>query len=130
MNLYLAKDNEFIENLSKIIFDNLSNENFGVKEFIIATGLNRNYLSRRIKSIRKITINQFIAEVRLGKAREFLLEGTYTASEVSYNVGFSSPSYFTRCFHDFYGYAPREVKKHLTPETTHQQRVGTGLPRS
>jgi AraC-like DNA-binding protein/TolB-like protein len=118
MNLYLAEDNEFIENLSKIIFDNLSNENFGVKEFIIATGLNRNYLSRRIKSIRKITINQFIAEVRLEKAREFLLEGTYTASEVSYNVGFSSPSYFTRCFHDFYGYAPREVKNHLTPEKT------------
>lgn len=111
MNLYLAEDNEFIENLSKIIFDNLSNENFGVKEFIIATGLNRNYLSRRIKSIRKITINQFIAEVRLEKAREFLLEGTYTASEVSYNVGFSSPSYFTRCFHDHFGYPPGDIKK-------------------
>ncbi len=59
MNLYLAGDNEFIENLSKIIFDNLSKENFGVKEFINATGLNRNYLSRRIKSVKKITINQF-----------------------------------------------------------------------
>jgi AraC-like DNA-binding protein len=118
MNLYLAEDNEFIDKLSKIILDNLGNENFGVKEFITAAGLNRNYLSRRIKSIKKITVNQFITEVRLEKAREFLLEGTYTATEVSNNVGFSSPSYFSKCFHDFYGYAPSEVKKHLTSEKT------------
>ncbi len=111
MNLYLAEDNEFIESLSKIIFENLSNENFGVKEFIKATGLNRNYLSRRIKLIKKITINQFITEVRLGKAREFLLEGIYTAAEVSYNVGFNSPSYFNKCFHNHFGYPPGDIKK-------------------
>jgi len=118
MNLYLTEDNEFIEQLSKIILDNLGNENFGVTEFIKATGLNRNYLSHRIKSVRKITINQFITEVRLEKAREFLLEGTYTAAEVSYNVGFSSPSYFTRCFHEHFGYPPSEAKNHVTPEKT------------
>jgi TolB-like protein/AraC-like DNA-binding protein/Tfp pilus assembly protein PilF len=111
MNLYLAEDNEFIDKLSKIIHDNLGDENFGVTEFIKATGLNRNYLSQRIKSIKKITINQFITEIRLEKAREFLLEGTYTATEVSYNVGFSSPSYFTRCFHEHFGYPPGDIKK-------------------
>jgi TolB-like protein/AraC-like DNA-binding protein len=118
MNLNFAEDKEFIEHLSKIILDNLDNENFGVSEFIKTTGLNRNYLSKRIKSIKKIKINQFITEVRLEKAREFLLKGTYTASEVSFNVGFSSPSYFTRCFHDFYGYPPSEVKNHITPKRT------------
>ena len=118
MNLYLADDNEFIEHCSKIVLDNPGNENFGVSEFINATGLNRNYLSRRIKSIKKITINQFITEVRLEKAREFLLEGTYTAAEVSYNVGFNSPSYFTRCFHEHFGYPPSDVKNHITPEKT------------
>lgn len=113
MNLYLTDDNEFIEHLSRIILENLSNENFGVNEFIKTAELNRNYLSRRIKSIKHITINQFITEVRLEKAREFLLEGKYTASEVSYNVGFSSPSYFTRCFHDHFGYPPGDIKKGL-----------------
>jgi TolB-like protein/AraC-like DNA-binding protein len=111
MNLYLTNDNELIEHLSKIILDNLGNENFGVNEFIDASGLNRNYLSRRIKSIRKITINQFITEVRLEKAREFLIEGTYNATEVSYNVGFSSPSYFNKCFHHHFGYPPGDIKR-------------------
>jgi TolB-like protein/AraC-like DNA-binding protein len=111
MNLYLADDNEFIEHLSRIILENLSSENFGVNELINTAQLNRNYLSRRIKSIKKITINQFITEVRLEKAREFLLEGTYTASEVSYNLGFSSPSYFNKCFRDHYGYPPGDIKK-------------------
>ncbi len=45
------------------------------------------------------------------KAREFLLEGTYTAAEVSYNVGFNSPSYFNRCFHEHFGYPPGDIKK-------------------
>lgn len=111
MNLYLADDNEFIQHLSKIVLDNLGNENFGVKEFISATGLNGYYLRRRIKSIRKITINHFIIEVRLEKARELLLEGTYTAAEVSYNVGFNSPTYFNKCFHEYFGYPPGDIKK-------------------
>jgi TolB-like protein/AraC-like DNA-binding protein len=111
MNLYLADNNEFIKQLSLTVLDNLSNENFGVNEFIKATELNRNYLSRRIKSIKNIKINQFITKVRLEKAREFLLEGTYTASEVSYNVGFSSPSYFNKCFRNHFGYPPGDIKK-------------------
>jgi TolB-like protein/AraC-like DNA-binding protein/Tfp pilus assembly protein PilF len=120
MNLYITEDNEFIDKLSKIIHDNLGDENFGVTEFINATGLNRNYLSRRIKSIKKITVNQFITEVRLEKAREFLIEGTCNATEVSYKVGFSSPSYFTRCFHDHFGYPPGDIKKGTVniPEST------------
>ncbi len=130
MNLFLAKDNEFIEHLSKIILDNLNNENFGVSELIKASGLNRNYLSRRIKSIKKITINQFITEVRLQKARELLIEGTYTAAEVSYNVGFSSPSYFTKCFHDFYGYPPSEIINHITPEKTEKQESKIAKPKT
>jgi len=116
VNLYISDDNEFIDKLTKIIHDNQDNENFGVKELVTAAGINRNYLSHRIKSIKYITVNQFINEVRLEKANEFLLEGTYTAAEVSYKVGFSSPSYFTRCFHEHFGYPPSEIKNHITLE--------------
>ncbi len=111
MNLYLTGDTEFIEHLSKIILDNLGNENFGVNELIMASGVNKNYLRGRIKSIKKITINQFITEIRLEKAREFLLEGTYTATEVADNCGFNSPTYFNKCFHDHFGYPPGDIKK-------------------
>ncbi len=120
MNLYLAEDNEFINHLSNIILDNLGNENFGVTELIKVSGVNNNYLRSRIKSIKKITINQFITEVRLEKAREFLLDGTYSATEVSYNVGFNSASYFNKCFHDHFGYPPGDIKKRTVskPEIT------------
>jgi TolB-like protein/AraC-like DNA-binding protein/TPR repeat protein len=118
MNLYLANNDEFIEHLTKIILDNLQNENFGVTDFVKLSGLNRNYLSRRIKSIKKITINQFIVEVRLEKARDLLLEGTYTAAEVSYDVGFNSPAYFNKCFHEHFGYPPGDIKKGTVDITT------------
>jgi TolB-like protein/AraC-like DNA-binding protein len=120
MNLYLAEDIEFIDKLSKIILDNLGNENFGVTELIKVSGVNSNYLRSRIKSIKKITVNQFITEIRLEKAREFLLEGTCTAAEVSFNVGFNSPSYFNKCFHDHFGYPPGDIKKRTInkPENT------------
>lgn len=111
MNLYIADNDEFIDKLSKIILDNLSNENFGVNELIKASGVNSNYLRRRIKSIKKITVNQFITEIRLEKALEFLLEGTFTSAEVSFNVGFNSPSYFNKCFHNHFGYPPGDIKK-------------------
>ena len=114
MNLYITEDNEFIDKLSKIILDNLGNENFGVNELIKASGVNKNYLGRRIKSIKKIIVNQFITEVRLKKAYEFLLEGIYTAAEVSYNIGFSSFSYFNRCFHEYFGYLFGDIKKRIT----------------
>jgi TolB-like protein/AraC-like DNA-binding protein len=124
MNLYLADDNEFIEYLSRFILANLSSENFGVNELINTAQLNRNYLSRRIKSIKKITINQFITEVRLEKAREFLLEGIYTSSEVSYNVGFSSPSYFNKCFRDHFGYPPGDIKKRTASKSENNVQEG------
>jgi len=124
MNLYLADDNELLDRLSKIVIDNLANENFGVNEFINASGLNHNYLSRRIKSTKKITISQFITEVRLEKAREFLLEGTYTATEVSYNVGFSSPSYFNKCFRKHFGYPPGNIKKRTAGKSENNVQEG------
>lgn len=76
MNLYITENDEFINELSKIILDNLSNENFGVSDLIKISGVNSNYLRSRIKSIKKTTVNQFITEIRLVRAREFLLEGT------------------------------------------------------
>jgi TolB-like protein/AraC-like DNA-binding protein/Tfp pilus assembly protein PilF len=111
MNLYLTGDNDFTEHLSKIILDNLGKENFGVTELINISGVNNNYLRNRIKSIKKITVNQFITEIRLEKSRELLIEGTCNTTEVSYNVGFNSPSYFNKCFHEYFGYPPGDIKK-------------------
>lgn len=105
-----TKDQIFIRKLTEIIEANLANEKFGVDELAEESGISLYKLSHKLYAINKKTVNQFIREVRLNKALEMLLEGDYTASEVAYKTGFSSPAYFTKRFHEHFGYPPGKVK--------------------
>lgn len=111
MTAPLSKDQEFINRLTGIIQSNLGNEKFGVDELARGSEMSRYRLSRKLHSISKKTVNQFIREVRLNKALEMLQDGEYTASEVAYRTGFSSPAYFTKRFHEYFGYSPGKVKE-------------------
>ena len=73
--------------------------------------MSRSGIHRKLISLTKQSLSQFIQEKRLQKAIEMLRHNVATASEVSFMVGFSSPAYFNKCFHDYYGYPPGEVKK-------------------
>jgi AraC-like DNA-binding protein/tetratricopeptide (TPR) repeat protein len=110
----LSPDQIFIRRLADIILENLGNENFGVKELAGESGMSLYSLSRRLHSINRKTVNQFIREVRLHKALEMLQNDEYTVSEVAYKTGFGSASYFNKCFHEFFGYPPGKVKKGAT----------------
>jgi AraC-like DNA-binding protein/tetratricopeptide (TPR) repeat protein len=112
----LSTDQIFIRKLTDIILANLENEDFGVNELALKSGINRKVLSRKLKKISGKTVSQFIRETRLRKALEMLREGLCTVSEVGYKVGFSSPVYFTRCFHQYFGFPPGKVKKGELPE--------------
>lgn len=105
-----TKDQVFIRKLTEIIEANLANEKFGVDELASESGISLYKLSHKLYAINKKTVNQFIREVRLKKALEMLQEGEYTASEVAYKTGFSSPAYFTKRFHEYFGYPPGKVK--------------------
>lgn len=105
-----SKDQVLIQKLITIIEINIENEKFGVAELASETGLSRSQLHRRLKDINGKSTSQFIREYRLQKAMEMLKLNQATASEIAYRVGFSSPTYFNTCFHNFYGYPPGEVK--------------------
>jgi tetratricopeptide (TPR) repeat protein len=107
----ITSDQIFISKLTDIILENLGNENFGVKEFTLESGLSRTALNRKLRKILNKSINRFIHEVRLKKALEMLKNGSVTVSEVAYKVGFRSPAYFNTCFHEFFGYPPGKVKR-------------------
>ena len=109
----LSKDHEFIRKLSEIVLANLHNENFGVDDLAREAGLSRSALHRRLLQITHENISHFIREVRLKRAMELLQHHAGHASEIAYQVGFGSPSYFNKCFHEYYGYPPGEVKKKL-----------------
>ncbi len=107
-----SMDNEFQQRLMAILDGHLENEHFGVKELASEVGLSKSQLLRKLKVLKNKSTSQFIREYRLKKARELLIQQAGTASEIAYRVGFSSPTYFSGCFHDYFGYPPSEAKFH------------------
>ncbi|TNJ42981.1 helix-turn-helix domain-containing protein [Tamlana fucoidanivorans] len=116
----MNQDKEFIHKLKQIVLNNLTNEQFSVEHLSEIAGISRSHLHRRLKKLKGISISQFIREIRLDEALKLLQENTATISEIAYQVGFNSTSYFNKCFHDRYGYAPSEAKK-IIIETTEQK---------
>ena len=107
----LTNDQIFINRLIDLILANLENENFGVNELALESGFNSKVLNRKLRKITGKSCSQFIRDTRLQKALELLRDGVYTVAEVGYKVGFNSPVYFTKCFHEYFGYPPVKVKR-------------------
>lgn len=107
----LSMDQAFIERLSKIVLANLSDETFGAEKLAKEAGMSRTSLYRRLQSSKHQNISQFIREMRLKRAMEMLMKNVGTASEVAFRVGFGSSTYFIKCFHEYYGFPPGEVRK-------------------
>jgi len=110
MNSNSGNDKAFLNRLTSIVEANLKDENFGVRELADKMRMNRSSIHRKLKSITKKSVSEFIREIRLQRAKELLEEGNSNISEVAYNVGFGSPSYFTKSFHDYFGFTPGELK--------------------
>jgi adenylate cyclase len=105
----LSMDQSFLQSLKEIVLANLENEQFGAEDLSKEIGLSRSQVHRKLQKINGKSITQFIRETRLDVAFELLKKGVGTAAEISYRVGFSSPAYFTKCFHDYFGYPPGEI---------------------
>ena len=101
---------DFLKQINEIIEANLSNEKFGIEELSRKMGMNRMSLYRKIISSTNKSGSQFIRELRLEKGKELLENEDITVSEVSYRVGFGSPTYFSKCFRDYFGVAPGELR--------------------
>ena len=113
MKLNSWSDQKFINRITTIIDANLSNEKFGVSELANELKISRSNLHRKVKKIKNITAAQFIKQVRLKAAIELLRQSSFTVSEVAYKTGFSSPSYFVKCFHEYFGFPPGEANNRI-----------------
>ncbi len=108
----MADTSSFIDQARDLVLENLSNEQFGVSELAGAMHMSRSNLLRKVKKATGLSASQFIRQVRLQEAMTLLRETQLTVSEISYNVGFGSTSYFIKCFREQYGYPPGEASKH------------------
>ncbi len=100
----------FLNKLRQAILKHLKEEKFGVNQLASEIGLSRSQLLRNIKSITGKSANHLISKTRLEEGAKLLKNSEYTASEISYLVGFSSPSYFNKCFLERFGLTPGEFK--------------------
>ena len=103
----------FIDKLKKIILEHLEDEQFGVRELAVEIGLSRSQLLRKVKESTGISPSELINNVRLEEAAKKIKESDCTAAEISYQVGFSSPSYFNKCFQRVFGCTPGEYKNQI-----------------
>jgi len=90
--------------------NNLGNSELSVETISKEMGISRAQLYRKIKTMTGISPNDIIREARLKRADRLLETTDKSISEIAYEVGFSSPSYFTKCYREFFGRTPN--KKH------------------
>ena len=101
-DIFLTKFRDFIEK-------NLSDSDLGVETIGAELGLSRVQLYRKIKALTGLSPVELLRTARLQKGRQLLERTDKTISEVAYEVGFTAPSYFTKCFKDEFGISPSDL---------------------
>ncbi len=104
------KDQAFLDKMEEVIEQNFSNSDLTVDYLASELNVSRSGLFAKIKALADVTPNEMIQVIRLKHAASLLLSGNYRVNEVCYMVGFSSPSYFAKCFQKQYGCTPAKYK--------------------
>jgi DNA-binding response OmpR family regulator len=109
-------DQKFLADLTAIVEANLGRPELSVDDVAHSLGLSRVQLYRKVKAVLGTGVTDFIQGLRLTKARQLLLEEALTIAEVAYQLGFSSPAYFSTSFKARYQVSPSEFRAlHTTP---------------
>lgn len=104
------RNDSFLENVLQCIHEYLGNEAFGVEMLCRKMGISERQLQRKLKAVSNKSPIQLITSVRLHRAKELLLlERADTVGEIAFQTGFTSPSYFSKCFKREFGISPSEL---------------------
>lgn len=101
----------FIDKFRSVVEAHMSNSELSVEEISAEMGLSRVQLYRKVKALTGQTPNEQLRKARLIRGKKLLATTDLTISEVAYQVGFTAPSYFTKCFKDEFGVLPGEARK-------------------
>lgn len=101
------KDCKFTINLQALLADHLADENFSLDTLAEELNMSRSSFYRKIKALSGMSPNDYMKTVRMNKAAELITQGE-RISEVAAQVGFSSSSYFAKCFKVQFGVLPKE----------------------
>ena len=106
-------ENPFLEKFKRLVEENLNNNRLNVSFLTEEMAMSRSILYDRIKSQTGMGINEYIQKSRLQKARKDLIETDKSIAEISDDLGFSTPKYFSVLFKSAYGVTPKEFRRQL-----------------
>lgn len=104
-------DKGFADRFRRLIEENLSDSNLSVEDLGCKMGMSRVQLYRKIKALTNYSPVELLRIARLKKAASLLASSEKTVAEITYEVGFTSPSYFTKCYKEYFGESPTEFLK-------------------
>lgn len=104
-------EDAFMLKIRSIMEAHLDNDQFGIHELCKEIGMSRAQLYRKFKSLTDKTVNEYLMNFRLFKAREMLQNSDLNVSEVAYEVGFKNLSHFSRAFTEAFGLNPSSIKR-------------------
>lgn len=104
-------DEQFLGKVMAALEANIGNEDFSVEILGREVGMSRSQIHRKLHALTNQSASQFISAFRLNRAMDMIRQNAGTIAEIAYSVGFSSPSYFNRCFLQHFGCTPSEVKR-------------------
>lgn len=104
-------DKEFVERFRKLLQENISDSSFNVEEMGKQMGMSRVQLYRKTKSLTNYAPNELMRITRLKKAADLLSSSGLSITEIAYEVGFTSPSYFAKCYKEYFGESPTNSLK-------------------
>ena len=102
-------DEEFMKNVLEVIEKHISDEDFTIEEFESEFAMSRAQIHRKLKALTGKSPSRYIRSIRLRKAKKMINKNGGNISEIAYSVGFSSPTYFSKCFKEEFGYSPSEM---------------------
>lgn len=106
-----TQDQSFVDRLRNTMQQNMGDSDFSVERLGEAVGLSRVQLYRKVKALTGQTPVELLRKARLEKARRLVEKTERSISEIAYEVGFTSPSYFNKCFKDEFGVSPGTLRE-------------------
>ncbi|MBQ0056873.1 MAG: substrate-binding domain-containing protein [Bacteroidales bacterium] len=104
-------DDAFLLKVKQNIMKHLADTDYGIEQMGEEIGMSRAQLYRKVKALTNYSPVELVRNTRLKQAQAMLAQGENTIAEVAYSVGFSAPSYFTKCYKELFGENPIELVK-------------------
>ena len=113
VHLKEGQSNSFVEKLKSITEENIGNEDFNLDIAASMLYISPNYLRQMFKKVTGETFIEYLTNQRMKKAAELLRDNSLKISDITEQVGYSSQSYFTKCFKKYYNVTPTEYRENI-----------------